>query len=602
MSRTNDRGQRTKGGRDIGRWTKAFVLCLLSFVLPTAAVAECDLPPGLVEPLNGLPMPDTLLGIGNDIQLIFKKTTERKSHLKYGLFGPTVYDETESEWYRRYGKNSFFYSVGELVKVADEKDFTKLLGELGYTFFSGSGLGRSIEIDGTINVETAPLPDDLFRRLSSLMTGHFSEAYSSLAGIPAGWDGMDDSFDLSIEVSGTKLFDLGVKVDAADVHSLKSFLKVMEGLLHLMNGLTLAEDKAAMLDFIKRLFSFDFDPSMLFSELPLLIANGSVDASAMSKAKSCLDQAFADMEKATALLKARPATADKHMFSLENPNSLLTLRVDFAILGAFFENASDLRKSLTGAASVDMVSLATSLGVGRPPWMAETMSVSLAPVFAGKYNASLVEGLIADGFAWPARMTDPTMGGLLPGFTAEQVGAVFASDGWTVRWDWSDYSTVRELVREMPDGAAKTKLESLCGKGLESPEKVAAWVRAKAVTSAALTKTAYLGASFDLNLPLLDAGDRPAEVELAEVAGDSANGFSFKIAVKVDGAATPEVVKAAAEKVSKYIFATGDLGDGFETTVDPGRVEIDLVTGRVTIEPAAGRTSEFFRVVIPKDK
>ena len=101
MSRTNDRGQRTKGGRDIGRWTKAVVLCLLSFVLTTVAVAECDLPPGLVEPLNGLPMPDTLLGIGKDIQLIFNKKTERKSHLKYVVFGPTVYDETEAEWYRR---------------------------------------------------------------------------------------------------------------------------------------------------------------------------------------------------------------------------------------------------------------------------------------------------------------------------------------------------------------------------------------------------------------------------------------------------------------------------------------------------------------------
>ena len=595
MSGTRDRGQRTG-------WTRAFVLCLLSFVLPTVAVAECDLPPGLVEPLNGLPMPDTLLGIGADIQLVFGKTTKRDSHLESVGFlkWKTVY-EAESDWYRRWAKNSFFYSVGELVKVADEKDFTKLLGELGYTFYSGSGLGRKIQIDGTINVETAPLPDQLFSRLSSLMAGHFSEAYSSLAGIPSDWDGMGDSFDLSIEVSNTKLFDLGVKVDAADVHSLKSFLKVMEGLLHLMNGLTLADDKAAMLDFVKRLFSFDFDPSMLFSELPLLIANGSVDASAMSKAKSCLDQAFADMEKATALLKARPATADKHMFSLDNPNSLLTLRADFAILGAFFENASDLRKSLTGAASVDMVSLATSLGVMRPPWMAERMSVSLAPVFAGKYNATLVEGLIADGYVWPARMKDPTMGGLLPDFTDKDVGAAFASDGWTVRWDWSDYSTVRELVREMPDCAAKTRIESLCGKGLESPEEVAAWVRAKAVTSAALTKTAYLGASFDLDLPLIDAGDRPAEVELAEIEGDSANGFSFKIAVKADGAATPEVVKAAAEKVSKYIFATGDLGDGFETTVDASRITIGD-DGLVTIRPDPKKTAEFFRVIIPADK
>ena len=61
-------------------------------------------------------------------------------------------------------------------------------------------------------------------------------------------------------------------------------------------------------------------------------------------------------------------------------------------------------------------------------------------------------------------------------------------------------------------------------------------------------------------------------------------------------------MKAATEMVAKYIFATCDLGDGFETTVEPGRVEIDLTTGKVTIKPAEGKAAEFFRVVIPKDE
>ena len=157
------------------------------------------------------------------------------------------------------------------------------------------------------------------------------------------------------------------------------------------------------------------------------------------------------------------------------------------------------------------------------------------------------------------------------------------------------------MLSEQTSPEAVQKVDRLCGAKGEAAQTVSAWLEKRGVTSAALAKTKYAMASFDLGVGLLDAGAELAKVAISDATDDPANGFSFKIAVKADGAATSEVVKAAAERVSKYIFATGDLGDGFETTVDASRITIGD-DGLVTIRPDPKKTAEFFRVVIPADK
>ena len=558
---------------------------MATMLMAAQASEETDLPPELVEAINGTPFPRTSGdSTGEVIQDVYPKTKKLL--------------ETKDNWKERKPKRIFIWSVGEIVKIMDDKTLLNLLKSCGYTIYNDYILpeGREFEIRGFLNKDGVPGCGTLADNLVQIVCPRIENVCTALGDIPSDWT---DSFELSIEILGIELVDLDdTYVDWGDIYAVEGALKTLEAALYLLQGTEMSTDD--VFELMEKFGEFHGNAGDSLILVPQLF-KGVRNQEALNKAKASLQSAIGFLKKARTKVENR-TDGRKHLISFKEDGSLLEIAGSAAsYVNAALDNLDLLNAALTGTVTLDLKTLLVDgFGVTLPDWMKDSYEISLAPIFEGKLNASLVEGLIADGFVWPAQMKDPTMGGLLPDFTAEQVGAVLASDGWKVRWDWSDYSTVRELVREMPEGAAKTKIESLCGKGLESPGKVAAWVKARAVTSAALAKTAYLGASFDLDLPLIDAGDRPAEVELAEIEDDPANGFSFKIAVAFDGAATPEVVKAAAERVSKYIFATGDLGDGFETTVDASRITIGD-DGLVTIRPDPKKTAEFFRVIIPKD-
>ena len=164
--------------------------------------------------------------------------------------------------------------------------------------------------------------------------------------------------------------------------------------------------------------------------------------------------------------------------------------------------------------------------------------------------------------------------------------------------DMEDGKTVTPEVRQ----AAAGKVESLCGGDEANIDAVKAWVTGQGVKAADLAKSEYTRASFDLGVALLDKGESVAEVAFDDVAEDSTNGFSFKIAVQFEGEPTPEIVKAVAEKVAGYIKATDALADGFDSSIDANRVTVDPATGTVTILPAdEAKASEFFKIVLPKD-
>ena len=545
---------------------------------------ETDLPPELVEAINGTPFPRTSGdSTGEVIQDVYPKTKKLL--------------ETKDNWNERKPKRIFIWSVGEIVKIMDDKTLLNLLKSCGYTIYNDYLLpeGREFEIRGFLNKDGVPGCGTLADNLVQIVCPRIENVCTALGEIPSDWK---DSFELSIEILGIELIDLDdTYVDWGDIYAVEGALKTLEAVLYLLQGTEMSTDDVFAL--IEKFGEFHGNAGDSLILVPQLF-KGVRNQEALNKAKASLQSAIGFLKKARTKVENR-TDGRKHLISFKEDGSLLEIVGSAAsYVNAALDNLDLLNAALTGTVTLDLKTLLVDgFGVTLPGWMKDSYEISLAPIFEGKLNASLVEGLIADGFVWPAQMKDPTMGGLLPDFTAEQVGAVLASDGWKVRWDWSDYSTVRELVREMPEGAAKTKIESLCGKGLESPGKVAAWVKARAVTSAALAKTAYLGASFDLDLPLLDAGVELAKVEISKADSDASNGLSFKINVNFKDAPS-EVVKAAAERVSKYIFATGDLGDGFETTVDASRITIGD-DGLVTIKPDPKKTAEFFRVIIPKD-
>ena len=132
-----------------------------------------------------------------------------------------------------------------------------------------------------------------------------------------------------------------------------------------------------------------------------------------------------------------------------------------------------------------------------------------------------------------------------------------------------------------------------------SAKEMAAWITDNTISSANMADSDYVAASvkLDTSAPITDE----AEVKFVEVEEDTSTGFTFDFELKLSGKETPEELEVEAKKLVGYIQTTGDLGDGFETTVDPDRVTIDSDTGKVTITPDPAKSAEFFKIVIPQD-
>ena len=152
---------------------------------------------------------------------------------------------------------------------------------------------------------------------------------------------------------------------------------------------------------------------------------------------------------------------------------------------------------------------------------------------------------------------------------------------------------------EVQEAAVAKVLEVAAGDEPEvEPKTLAKWITDNGIKSADLATGEYVAASANLDTPQLinDATD----AEMIDVVTDTTKGFTFKVELEFEDATT-EIVKAVEKKVSAYIRATDALDDGFEHTVDPERVTVDLTTGTVTIKPDPTKSSEFFKIVIPRD-
>ena len=130
------------------------------------------------------------------------------------------------------------------------------------------------------------------------------------------------------------------------------------------------------------------------------------------------------------------------------------------------------------------------------------------------------------------------------------------------------------------------------------PQTLRDWIGNSQLGSRALADSDYLVASAFLDTPWPITEE--AEVAFADVEESSANGFSFKIELKLNADESPEELTLMREFVASCLQSAGTLDEGFSQTVNPDRVTIG-VDGRVTITPDPTKTSEFFRIVLPKD-
>ena len=138
---------------------------------------------------------------------------------------------------------------------------------------------------------------------------------------------------------------------------------------------------------------------------------------------------------------------------------------------------------------------------------------------------------------------------------------------------------------------------------LVDPQTLYAWVGSRQLGSCDLAFSDYVAASVNLGTRWPITGG--AEVTFADVEESSADGFSFKIELKLDGEESPEELTLVKEFVAGCIRTTGDLSTGFGgKTVGTDRVKIDSATGKVTIEPDKAdptKAAELFKIVLPKD-
>ena len=131
-----------------------------------------------------------------------------------------------------------------------------------------------------------------------------------------------------------------------------------------------------------------------------------------------------------------------------------------------------------------------------------------------------------------------------------------------------------------------------------SAKEMATWITENTISSSDMVESDYLVASvkFDTDEPITDAN---AEVKFTEVKAATSDGFVFDFELKIED--DPQNLELAKEYVAGCIQTTGDLETDFKVIGDPDRVTIDPDTGKVTITPDPTKTSEFFKIVIPKD-
>ena len=169
----------------------------------------------------------------------------------------------------------------------------------------------------------------------------------------------------------------------------------------------------------------------------------------------------------------------------------------------------------------------------------------------------------------------------------------------------SDEQVTAAIIDAIDEGQHKAtvvaKVEAITsGEDPIEPKALAKWITDRTISSVDMAASDYLKASvnLDTSAPITDA----AEVKFVEVDEVSSDAFTFEFELTLSGKETPEELAVEAEKLAGYIETTGDLSTGFETTVDPSRVTIDPATGKVSITPDPTKSSEFFKIVIPRDK
>ena len=155
------------------------------------------------------------------------------------------------------------------------------------------------------------------------------------------------------------------------------------------------------------------------------------------------------------------------------------------------------------------------------------------------------------------------------------------------------------IKEAMPETSGK--VDEIVGGGKVGAKVLAAWIaeRMDSVSSADIAASDYVAASVNLGTDKVITEEN-AKVSFVSVGSSLLSGsFNFRFGLEIDE--TPQALKLAKEYVAGCIWATGDLGEGFGNTVDPGRVEI-APDGSVKITPLPGVMSEFFRIVLPRDR
>ena len=414
-----DKGQRMGWTEDGGRWTKAVVLCLMSFVLPLAAVAgeptpetETDLPAGLTGALNGVPFPRTVASTtGGEVQLVFPRSLSVKSDADV--------------------KNSFFWSVGAVLKALDDKDFTALLSKVGYSLFEGSDLNRQFKVTGFFQKDQVPPTNDFGDQLDAAFGKYLADASDELARVPEDWAG---SFELSLTLFNTEIVNLGASADRADLFAVEGAIRVLEGAIYTLKGLELEDDYGKIADVF---LHSNLTLASLVVEVPQLF-QGVRDETCRDKALASLTTGFDCLIKARDLMARRTSDGVKHVVGYD-ANNLITLDRENWIVKLALDNLELFKAAFESSAEVPVADFAQLFNEVKPSWMKDTCALSLRPLYTGAYSAAVSPTVDDDGYVWPETVADPTLGGLAPSLTSKDIIHLFETAERKVRWSWDFY-------------------------------------------------------------------------------------------------------------------------------------------------------------------
>ena len=192
---------------------------------------------------------------------------------------------------------------------------------------------------------------------------------------------------------------------------------------------------------------------------------------------------------------------------------------------------------------------------------------------------------------------DATVAGMIAGFAS-----ILSANGLTpIPPEVVPVISLLDWEKGTPEyGAAVEKIQMIAtgDNPVVDPQTLYAWIGSRQLGSCDLASSDYIAASalLDTQWPITEG----ANVAFADVEESLADGFTFRIALKLNGEESPEELTLVKEFVAGCIQTTGVLGAGFSQTVDPDRVMIGA-DGRVTITPDQQHPAEFFRIAIPRD-